>query len=91
MSYLYSKSLTYDHLWCGKSFCVCVAFYWLMNKETGLAYSKVNLGEEIKQNTGRKEAESKRRYIAAMKKNMLKLAGRSQPCGDTQINGYGLN
>lgn len=23
--------------WCGKSFCVCVAFYWLVNKEAAFS------------------------------------------------------
>ena len=43
-------------------------FYWLMNKETALAYSKAELSYvgKTKLNAGRKKAESKRHHADSM-------------------------
>ena len=65
-------------------------FYWLMNKETGLAYSKVELSQagKTKLNAGRRKAESERSNVASLEPDGT-LCSKPQPRGDTQINGDG--
>ena len=46
--------------------------------------------EKTKLNAGRKEAATERSHIALLEPNGT-LAGKPQPCGNTQININGLN
>ena len=67
-------------------------FYWLMNKETALAYSKVELSQagKTKLNAGRKKAESERSHVALPETDTGTLPGKPQPHGNKQTNGDGL-
>ena len=67
-------------------------FYWLMNKETGLACDRAEQSQEgkTKLNAGRKKAESVRSHVALPETDAGTLPGKPQPHGNTQINGYGL-
>ena len=69
------------------------SFYWLMNKEANLAYSKAEFSQagKSKLNTGRKEAESERIHVAQPETDTKTLSGKPQPRGNTQNNGNGLN
>ena len=66
--------------------------YWLMNKETALAYNKAELSQagKTKLNAGRKRAESERCHVALIETDTGTLPGKLQSHGDTQINGDGL-
>ena len=46
---------------------------------------------KTKLNAGRKKAELERSRIASPEIDIRTLLGKSQPCGDTQIIGDGLN
>ena len=58
---------------------------WLIDK-TELRYAG-----KTKLNAGRKEAESERSHGALPETDAITLAGKPQSCGNTQINGDGLN
>ena len=65
----------YSLMW--EVFLSICCFNWLMNKKTGLAYSKVelNLVVEDRLNAGRKRAESERSHGATPGERTLKFAG----------------
>ena len=67
-------------------------FYWLMNKETALTYSKAELSQvgKTKLSAGKKKAESVRLTLSLLETDSEILPGKPQPCGDVQINGDGL-
>ena len=47
--------------------------------------------EKTKWNPRRKKEELERSHVALSETDARTLAGKSQPCGDTQINRNGLN
>ena len=65
-------------------------FHWLMNKEIGLAYSKVELGQvgKTKLNVGRKKAKQREAMEPPTETDARTLPGKPQPCGDTHIFFY---
>ena len=63
-------------------------FYWLMNKETALAYSKAELSQAgtTKLNAMGKKAESERSHVVPLETNAGTLPSKPQLHGNTQIN-----
>ena len=64
-------------------------FYWLMNKETCLAYSNIELSQaECWEKEGKVRERS---HGVTIRYRYRNFADRQPPHGDAQINGDGLN